>query len=475
MKKKLLVTSFVLSVTILLVSSAVLAQTTRTTVPGKPPVVRVICEEEVYPSINPNNGSGPLWCSGSSSIGRIGQTVYATEMALVADAKPLNNCTWKLLKRDANGWSVIHTDVKRTREPSPMAVFPARNEVFVSANPTLVKDMNQYAGPARPEVIRFASDLKPNTEIPKWQGTPKFSEHSYRSFIADAATNELLLLNNIGYTHAEWSLRDAQGKWSAQGQLTWPIGSDYEKPRPIRLCYPTVALKNRTCWFCGVSDIVEPNSQWAAYKRELTKRTWDYDFRRLFFTWSKDITTNKFEPWLEIASCEKTCGWISQRDLYVAADQTVFILWSQRDIDTRLREKFFPDAKQANSLRIAVVRNGKVVSRQIISEVKEGETKPIWQCGRFHATPDGRLWVIAYVSGKTIENGKSRFVNENRLVEIDSNGVAGPAVTVSIKNPIVSFFTASPRAGSLPDWRIDLYGSPSIGAGMRYAQLEIVP
>ena len=57
---------------------------------------------------------------------------------------------------------------------------------------------------------------------------------------------------------------------------------DYEEPEPIRVCYPNVMLKDRAVYFCGVSDIIEPKKEWRKFKRELTGKEWDYDFRRLF-------------------------------------------------------------------------------------------------------------------------------------------------------------------------------------------------
>ncbi|MBK8884782.1 MAG: hypothetical protein IPN67_21245 [Bacteroidales bacterium] len=72
----------------------------------------------------------------------------------------------------------------------------------------------------------------------------------------------MILLQNIEYTHAEWSFLDSKGKWSAQGKLEWPYGADYEEPEPIRVCYPNVMLKDRAVYFCGVSDIIEPNKEW---------------------------------------------------------------------------------------------------------------------------------------------------------------------------------------------------------------------
>ncbi len=34
----------------------------------------------------------------------------------------------------------------------------------------------------------------------------------------------MILLQNVGYTHAEWAFRDADGRWSAQGKLDVAVG-----------------------------------------------------------------------------------------------------------------------------------------------------------------------------------------------------------------------------------------------------------
>jgi hypothetical protein len=69
------------------------------------------------------------------------------------------------------------------------------------------------------------------TLLPVWAGEPEFTEHSYRTFVADGAAHEMILFQNIGYTHAEWSFYDKNGAWSAQGQLKWPWGAGYGSKR----------------------------------------------------------------------------------------------------------------------------------------------------------------------------------------------------------------------------------------------------
>ena len=70
---------------------------------------------------------------------------------------------------------------------------------------------------------------------------------------------------------------------------------------------------------------------------------------------------------------------------------------------------------------------------------------------RFHVTPDGRLFVVYYVSD-------GAGLAENRILEIRADGAPSVPVTIPLKHPLRSFFTATPRAGCAPSWTLDLLG-----------------
>ena len=439
--------------------------------PALQPVVET--EEDVYRFEPADNGAGPMWCHGSTCLVRIGDDLFASGLETLKDAKPLNNCRWTLYRRTANGWQLQQRDsMDRTREPCPLVALPGAR-VLLSVNPTLT-DPNAYSGPARPAILEFsATNPKApfRTISPLWDGQPQFSEHSYRSFAADGAAGSLILFQNVGYTHAEWAFRDGDGRWAANGKLVWPWGAEYEKPEPIRVCYPNVAIRGREVHFCGISDIVEPYQKWRDYKRKLTGQQWDYDFRRLFYTWTGDVTRSKFQPWVEIASRDKTCGWIDPGDLWLAPDRSVHLLWTERAIDPRLRKEFFPGEKQSCLLQYAVLREGKVVSRYTLLKGEEGRPGFYPGRGRFHVTPDGRLFAFYYVYG-TDATGKAAC--ENRLIELHADGASGVAVRVPLKHPFLDCFTATVRAGSQPSAILDLLGvradSPNT---MSYARVRL--
>lgn len=431
--------------------------------------ISVEAEEIVYAFEFADNGSDPLWCHGNTCIVRYGDKVFASGQETLADQMPTLNTRWTMFERSSNGWKLLLKDEEdRSREPSPLAIL-GNGKLLLSVNPTLTAPKVER-GPAEPRVLQFdADDVLAGTEvlIPEWDGNPEFTEHSYRSFVVDAGGNEAILFQNIGYDLVEWTFRDGEGNWSSKGKLHWPWEETYDEPQPVRICYPAVQLKDREVHFLGVSDIVEPNLTWKDYKYELTGRKWDYDFRRLFYTWSKDIGTGEFQEWVEIASREETGGHIFACDLWRDLDGLVHILWIERALDERLREKFFPDAEQSYALHYAILQDGKVIYRSPIMLSKENEAIRPGR-GRFQVSPDNRLFVFYYV------HAAEGDFQENRVVEIYPDRSLSEPVSVNLERPFSTFFTASVRGGSEPSDIIDVLGKDDKNE-MRYAKVRITP
>ena len=252
--------------------------------------------------------------------------------------------------------------------------------------------------------------------------------------------------------------------------MDWPWGAEYDKPQPVRVCYPNVALKNRTLHFCGVSDIVEPCEKWLAFKREMTGLEWDFDFRRLFYTWSPDISTGRFAEWVEVSSRDATAGWITPGDMWVAPDGAVHVVWCEKAIDERLRERFFPGAVQSYAVKYAVIQEGEVTRRRTLMESVEGTSAETPAQPRFQATPQDRLFACYYVNGT---DAAGQDVSENRVLELCPDGTVGPTVVLPLEHPIRSFFTATTRAGSPPSDELDMLGIPPDDNCVRHARVRL--
>ena len=395
-----------------------------------------------------------MWCAGSTSLVRTNGRVFATGLETLTDAKPLNNCRWVLFERTEHGWEPLHHDEGRTREPAPIAAFH-QGSVTVSGNPTKGSGAEPNGGPARPELWHW---LKPGTAsaperwLPGWKSSPPFREHSYRNLAADGDRSELILFQNIGYTHAEWAFRNARGEWSATGQLQWPWGSVYDKPKPIRLCYANVAVKAKAVHFFGVEDVTEPVEAWRLHKKKLTGRNWDYVFRRLYYTWTPDVTTDPFRSWIEITNVAETGGHAWPCDLWLSPDGEVHLLWTERTIDERLRQAFFPAAEQVHRLCYAVVKDGLITRKRQLFESSEHQPGPTAHRARFHIAPENRLYVVCYVTTAT--------KSENHLIELDPHtGNVSRQTTIAFQHPFTDFFTATPRAGCKPSEYLDLLGT----------------
>ncbi len=422
---------------------------------------RITTIENIYQHQPTNNGAGPFWCLGCTTlVSTPSGDLYMTSFEKTDEAIPYQNVKWALWRRTTAGWKKVHQDTRRTREPSPLVVLPGQNIGLISTNPTLTAPDVQ-AGPAEPEARVFRLDTHFSggetgaSEIPTREGYVfpaghYFGEHSYRSFVADGESGEVLEFHQVDDGDQVWSFRNATGKWGHPGRLTWPWGADYAKPQAIRVCYPSVLLKNRAVYFCGVSDIMEPNPAWREAKFRITGKKWDYDFRRLFFTWTPDITSAALEPWMEVSGREATCGWIFPCDMIHNDDaaNSVTALWVERALDERLRPEFFPNEKQSWSLKTARITQGKVECIHHVAHLEEGQAGHTARFGRFHQTADGRRFVVATVGDPHVEYGsheKSQCSLE--LIELAPDGGVKSTHTLGHTVAQPFFFVATPRAG----------------------------
>jgi len=440
----------------------------------------VVAEQDLYEYKTADNGADPMWCHGNTCVVRVGKNVFASGIETLPDHKAYNNVRWMLFKGTGKQLKQItNGGDTHEREPCPMACFPD-GRVFLSVNPSATNP-NQTDGPSQPQVLEFSAGAcgadqgEYKTIIPKWSINYPGMAHTYRSFSADPPNSELLLMYNWAFYDKFYWTFYSEGEWKAQGELNFPSTADFPlispsgkkltDPKFIRVCYPAVQLKDRAVHYLGVSDILEPYEEWRGY--------FSYDFRRLFYVWSDDITTGKFNKWVEIASHDKTGGYVNPLDLWIGPDNHAHILWYERKLHQRaeFRNKFTPGIKQRTAINYSVIKDGEVLGTRPIAVLDEGERGEIpGRAARFHLTPDGRLLVL--YSARAPGRGWSI-----RLVEITREGPAGKPVTVPLKQPFEQyFFTAGVRSGCKPSRFIDILGPISRdknGGTMGYARIRL--
>ncbi|MBM4032806.1 MAG: hypothetical protein FJ291_13600, partial [Planctomycetes bacterium] len=325
---------------------------------GKEPTpmsIEAVAEEIISTYQDPNNGSGPMWCYGSPTIVRDGERVFAAAPETGKDAKPLCNTRWQLFVREpGRGWERARAGARYDeREPCSLVRLPG-GRIILSVNPAVRQTGQAPDGrtshACEPHLLEFAAadPRKPPIALkPRWDKPYSFIEHSYRGIAADRVAREILLLNILLYEGQAWSYLDRTGAWARQGMVRFPR----------RGCYPQVALRNRAAYIMAISDIVEPNPTWRAFKKKVTGRDWDYDFRNLYFTWTPDIAKEPFAPPATIASREETAGHIRNLDMWIGPDGDAHVLYLDRNIwHAFMRDEFFRGTPITASLVYARLR-----------------------------------------------------------------------------------------------------------------------
>lgn len=422
--------------------------------------------EEVVTRYTPaNNGAGPMWCYGSTVIARQNGDVLLSTIETGEDVPPLCNTRWQLWHLSEDGWKLEQREKEyRQREPCPIGVFH-EGPVFLSVNPSTEPPGTKY-GPCKPLVLQFDPDnpaAPAKTHHPMWADGTYFTDHSYRGFAADGVSGELLLLNINAKTSEQFiSFCDSSGKWHERGTITFPI----------RACYPQVALQDGAAHAMAIGDIVEPVEEWKKLKYEKLKSSWDYVFRRLFYTYSNNIRSAGFCEPIEIDTVEKTCGHIRNLDMYIDETGAAHLLYTKQPHQYEfIRDKYFPGEAMKIYLEHVIIKDGKVLSRQTLAERPAGTNSFEPSFGRFHISSKRELYVIA--AGTNIENGQR--TSGNFLARIPAGKNKPKFKHIELKHPFGSFFTNTPRGGSKPSDIIDIFGIADDSPNLRYARIRIEP
>ena len=433
---------------------------------GKENIRCTVEAEEVVTRYAPaDNGAGPLWCYGSTVIARQGGDVYLSIIETGEGVPPLCNTRWQLWHRSPDGWRIEQSEKQyRQREPCPIGLFQD-GPIFLSVNPSTEPTGTKY-GPCKPQELEFNRENpsgEPKVHAPAWADGTYFTDHSYRGFAADGARGELLLLNIHAKTSDQFvSYRDRQGQWHARGKITFPI----------RACYPQVALRDGAAHVMAIGDIVEPVAEWRKLKFEKTKREWDYVFRRLFYTYSDDISRADFIAPIEIDTVESTAGHIQNLDLYIDGTGAAHLLYLKRPHQYDfIRDKYFPGQAMTAQLEYVAVAKGSIMSRKTLAQTPAGPRGFEPSFGRFHISRAGDLYVIA--AGTGAEAGQRRF--GNYIARVPAAKDEPKFERIELKDPFGTFFTNTPRGGSAPSDVIDLFGTADDNPNLRYARIRIEP
>lgn len=422
---------------------------------GVMPGVEVTAQEDVYSITPPNNGSGPLWSYGCTSIARLGNEVVVSQMETGKDVPLLCNTRWILHRRADGKWPVIaQTDAYRQREPCSLATL-SDDTLFLYVNDSTQPPGTKY-GPCHPHLLRFtlAEPMLPPTPLePRWDVPTTFTDHSYRGYAADRANRRLMMLNIDAEKSTEhWCWMTENGEVLGNGHIQFPI----------RSCYPQVALVGNSAHVLAVGDIVEPVEEWRKYKFEQTKQTWDYVFRRLYYVQAANLKESGFSAPLEITNVDATGGYVSNQDLWIAPDGAAYILYTQREVQSALmRDKFFPGKSLIDSLYLAVVKDGQIVERRTLLAGSESE---IPSCTRFHQAMDGSLYAFSFVAGAKPRNALFRIPLQPGEME---------RVEVPMEKPFTSFMIATVREGNAPSNIIDVLGNRDSCETLAYAQVHL--
>jgi hypothetical protein len=326
-------------------------------------------------------------------------------------------------------------------------------------NPSTEPPGTEY-GPCNPHLLAINVSQSAGTPAvirPQWSEATHFTDHSYRGLAVDGISGEALLLNIDAVTSEQHrAYRNRAGAFRA-GKIHFPI----------RACYPQVALRRRAAHVLAIGDIVEPRPEWREYKKAKTGATWNYVFRRLFYTWTPDIADRPFSEPIEVDSVEETGGHILNLDLWLDPRGTAHLLYLKSNTTPVLRDRFFPDVKIRTTLEHVQVRNGRVLSRETLLSGGEGMAETP-RYARFHASPDGELFVVFSLTGNSPERGTFR---ENRLLQVLPRKMA--PVPLALREPFTIFFTATERGGSRPSDLLDLFGVAQDGQTLRYARARL--
>ena len=152
---------------------------------------------------------------------------------------------------------------------------------------------------------------------------------------------------------------------------------------------------------------------------------------------------DRLPPPVEIDTVEATGGHITNLDLWVDPEGRAHLLYLKTNLSPVLRDEFFPGRAIVTTLEHVEIVEGKVARRTTLCSGGE-KARETPQYARFHVAEDGTPWVVELVSG-TRPDGSS--LHENRVFAIRPGEGKFAPMSLALKTPFSTFFTATPARG----------------------------
>lgn len=398
-----------------------------------------------------------MWCSGSSTILRVGEDVFFTHTRLIEERTGWNCNSFELYaSRGGGAWQREYADEGiYQRSPCPI-LYLGGSLIGVTVNPGDCSEGADAFGPAGVPayitstpmlyVFDISGPAKPVRRLTlRWDDPAYwFIQHSYRSHVTDTVTGELFFTNEhydclpeaICYTMLDKDLRYLR---SGRFDVPW------------RFLYHTMCLQDGEFYAFGIRGIEEPVEEWKAFKRQATGDLFDYEFRNIFLLYSPDIRTGTHREPLLVASRDATCGRVDGHDAAFDADGSVWFLYSaSHDQKHCMRDTCFPGLRLEKTLELVHLNKGGILSREVIdvSDEQDGCTPHTEYGAALHTMPDGSLRLLwskrSSPAGDTCPDGLYLYDLTAKTSQRISDEAPG------------AFFISRRRLGAQPDTRADL-------------------
>ena len=403
------------------------------------------------------NGADPLWCSGNSTIIRVGEDVFATNMRVFPERGRHSRTSLEVwAKRGSGSWQMeFFEEGVYQREPCPV-MYIGGSVIGVTVNATNIvypPEEENIGALCTPKIYLFdVTDHLTLTQVV----TPRFddpdyelNDHSYRGHALDSANGDLFLVNKYclgeGSAHA-WALLDKNYQTVRADKLVCPK----------RCCYHNIALHKGELYIFAVRDVEEFVPEWRDYKREVTGDEWDYDMRAIYLKYSPDIRRQDPGEQILIMDRDDTCGHVKNLDcMFTPEGDMLFVASSKRIWHDFMRARFFPNTPFDATLEFFRLRGGKVIDRQVLDcSGKSEEINPktlYW--GGFQLDTEGKAHL--FFTKKNAPEADS-LKDGLYIVDIDANTLSAPR-KISNNTMGGEFFLSRERLGAKRTNRVDFY------------------